>query len=154
MTTMSTKAGACTATCAQNSEGAIAGPHEYNSRVYQNNGTFNSQHDGRTKDENTHSFLGLLKLFENEVQLNGSMNMNDPASAAMSVPVSGGLQQLINRNMNAEVEHLWQVGEQHVEAPTHILELAVSKHVFLQCVILMCVCKPVALSLRFDLELD
>ena len=127
MTTTSTKAGAYT--CAQTSERAIDRPHEYNSCVHQNNGTFNRQHDGRTEDENTHSFLGLLKLFENEVQLNGSTaNMNDPTSAAMSVPVSGGLQQLINRNLNAEVEHLWQVGEQYVEAPTHILDLAVSKY--------------------------
>lgn len=118
MTTTSTKAGA--RTCAPTSDSTIAGPQNCNSRFHHGDGSFYNPHYGRTRVANPQSFLGLLKLFEHEAQLNGSS-----MSGVATVPVSGGLQQMINRYVNEAEEYLQPLKEQYVST-TQFVNLPVS----------------------------
>ena len=82
---------------------------------------FYNPHYGRSRVSSAQSFAGLLKLFENETQpIDSCAN-----TTMMNVAVSGGLQQMINRNMNSAVEYLPRLDEGN-DTPVQFTDLPVS----------------------------
>ena len=117
MTTMSTKANAC---MPPNADSPINGKQNWH---HHDGDGFYNPHYGRSRGSSAQSFAGLLKLFENETQPNGSCGSAN--TSLMNMAVSGGLQQMINRNMNSAVEYFrrWDEGN---DTPVQFTDLPVS----------------------------